>query len=146
MKNKRWIFAVIFLFIFLVIVLLINQWSTTTYEEVINNLFSEDEDISEIYILYLNTVNNEEKEMRLTNNDEITKLIEQPLKIKFKRKRELFNSIYFMIIKTNKTRYTINIQDNNHLNIDGKYYEILGRNKLIDVIESNGVKWEQTDL
>ncbi|WP_067724522.1 hypothetical protein [Oceanobacillus damuensis] len=145
---KKIIWLILLLIIIGIGVIIFNQERTTTYGEVMTNLIGEGEEISEIYIKYYSP--NDEKSMRtmrLTEDDEIKKVIELSSDMKMKRTTDDSRDTYFVIIESNKDSYDMRLSNNGHIRMDSedgkkRYYKILGENTFLNVIETFNDKWK----
>ncbi|GAA0600801.1 hypothetical protein GCM10009001_16620 [Virgibacillus siamensis] len=156
MKNKKQVWFVIGMLMLVIIsgiIFVYHQSKTTTFEKVLTNIISKEENIKEVTIRRCNIEENAEndKVMTISNKNELTKFFEQPSDMKLKRTSESNNNHHYIIdMKTGEVSYMVIINDNGTLVTYGEkpirtnkhQYEITGPNKLVETIKSNENKWE----
>lgn len=154
--NLNWVIAGIVVLIIVVgYIIFYIQYEKTTYGKALGKMMSSDEEVQKIVIRDCNLEKDEEndKTMVIKNNDEITKIIEQPANMTLNRTSQEDQLSYIIEFQTDKANYMIKTNDNNALYTVGEkpvrtpnnYYEIIGKNKLLEAIESNKEKWETID-
>lgn len=138
--KKRMIRIGITVLIILSAYLIFDQLRTTTYEKALNDLISENEEVSEIRITYMNGKTGEEKELKLDRKEELLSYQEKPAEMRIKRvnsSSEPFEGMYFISIRTtNYDRNFMWVKDNGDLEIGGIQYKPARENKLLNLLES----------
>lgn len=138
MKNKKTLlFSSIAVIVIIIGFVLYNQWITTTYGEVLNEVISQDEEISVINVTLKNiNVGEEDEEFKIRDEADISDFVNFTSDMELKRKDEYEGSLHFLTIATNYDIYSVAIDKNENMYIDGTYYKVSGKNKVIEFINT----------
>ncbi|MUV38886.1 hypothetical protein JNUCC1_02758 [Lentibacillus sp. JNUCC-1] len=106
-----------------------------------------DEELRHISIYYIKKADNErgftEKHLKIDDKQMVNEVMDQALGMTVKKARGIsldFDGLYIMDVKTNHAKYGIEFDEQGHMQVEGKYYEIEGENRLLKSLKP--MDWE----